>query len=94
MGEGGMIKPCSILGAYTCRPKAFLKLAALLITIPWSLAWGSDPGWLADASTIGISAGAKAPDFELPDQGRRMRKLASLMGRRGLVLVFFRSDDW
>jgi len=89
-----MTRPCSTLVAYTCRLKPLLKLAALLIIIPWSIAWGSDTSWLADASAIGISVGAKAPGFELPDQAHRMRKLASLMGRRGLVLVFFRSADW
>ena len=52
------------------------------------------PTWLQDAADIGIPAGAKAPRFELPDQSGHKRSLASLMDRRGLVLVFFRSADW
>ena len=55
---------------------------------------GEIPGWLKDAGAIGISAGAKAPGFALPDQSGRVRSLASLMERRGVVLVFFRSADW
>jgi peroxiredoxin len=49
---------------------------------------------LVDASQIGLSAGAPAPDFSLPDQAGRSRDFASLAGPRGLVLVFFRSADW
>jgi hypothetical protein len=45
-------------------------------------------------STIGLPVGAKAPAFELPDQNHRKRTLLSLMGPKGLVLVFFRSADW
>jgi hypothetical protein len=65
-----------------------------VLAVTSSRAWGSDRGWLQDAATIGISAGAQAPDFELPDQAGRKHSLRSLMGPRGLVLVFFRSADW
>jgi hypothetical protein len=33
-------------------------------------------------------------DFTLPDQHGRSRTLASLMGPKGLMLVFYRSADW
>jgi peroxiredoxin len=49
---------------------------------------------MQDTVALGIPAGAKAPGFELPDQSGRKRSMASLMDRRGLVLVFFRSADW
>jgi peroxiredoxin len=49
---------------------------------------------MQDSAALGIAAGAKAPGFELPDQAGHKRSLASLMERRGLVLVFFRSADW
>jgi peroxiredoxin len=34
------------------------------------------------------------PDFTLLDQKGEQRTLASLMGPKGLMLVFFRSADW
>jgi hypothetical protein len=42
----------------------------------------------------GPEAGAKVPDFALPDQSGRSRTLASLTGRNGLLLYFVRSADW
>jgi peroxiredoxin len=38
--------------------------------------------------------GAKAPDFEAVDQNGQSRTLRSLTGRKGLMLVFYRSADW
>ena len=38
--------------------------------------------------------GAKVPDFKLSDQNGVNRTLKSLMGPKGLMLVFFRSADW
>jgi hypothetical protein len=49
---------------------------------------------LADASGIGLAAGAAAPEFKLKDQNGRERDRASLTGPNGLALVFFRSADW
>ncbi|MBZ5561491.1 MAG: hypothetical protein LAP13_03630 [Acidobacteriia bacterium] len=89
-----MSRPCSILTACVRRSKPLLTLAALLAIMPGNIAWGKEASWLLDASSIGISVGAKAPAFELRDQVHRMRKPASLMGPRGLVLVFIRSADW
>jgi hypothetical protein len=47
-----------------------------------------------DVTKLGPQIGEKAPDFTLPDQHSQMRTLASLMGPKGLVLVFNRSADW
>jgi hypothetical protein len=47
-----------------------------------------------DVSTLGPQVGEKAPDFSLSDQHGQIRTLASLMGPKGLVLVFNRSADW
>src|SRR3989338_2741209 len=47
-----------------------------------------------DVQKVGPQVGTKVPDFSLPDQGGRVRTLGSLMGPRGVVLVFFRSADW
>ena len=57
------------------------------------LVWGQLQG-LRDATRIGPAIGATAAEFSLPDQSGQRRALESLMGKQGLVLVFFRSADW
>ena len=47
-----------------------------------------------DVTRLGPQVGDKVPDFTLPDQHGQTRTLASLMGSKGLVLVFSRSADW
>lgn len=47
-----------------------------------------------DVATLGPQVGDKVPDVNLSDQRGQMRTLASLMGPKGLVLVFNRSADW
>ena len=47
-----------------------------------------------DVAKLGPQVGEKVPDFSLPDQHGQTRTLASLMGAKGLVLVFNRSADW
>ena len=42
----------------------------------------------------GPAIGAKVPDFQLADQNGASRSLESVMGPKGLMLVFFRSADW
>ncbi len=49
---------------------------------------------LPDIQKLGPQVGARVPDFTLTDQQGRSRTLASLLGPRGLMLVFFRSADW
>lgn len=71
-----------------------LKYVYLAILFSSTLVCGDAPTWMQDTLALGIAAGAKAPGFELPDQSGRKRSMASLMDRRGLVLVFFRSADW
>ncbi len=44
--------------------------------------------------TTGPEAGARVPEFALPDQSGRTRALADLTGPNGLLLVFYRSADW
>ena len=43
---------------------------------------------------LGPQVGERVPDFTLIDQQSRSRTLASLLGPRGLMLVFYRSADW
>ena len=42
----------------------------------------------------GPDVGAKVPAFSLADQAGRERTLASLTGKKGLLLYFVRSADW
>ena len=49
----------------------------------------------AAAQNLGPAVGTKAPDIGTPsDQHGQPRTLASLMGAKGLVLLFFRSAAW
>jgi len=43
---------------------------------------------------IGLSVGQKAPAFAARDQFGQEQSLATLKGRNGTVLLFFRSADW
>ena len=52
------------------------------------------PAMTVDVSTLGPQTGQQVPDFALPDQRGARRTLDSLMGPKGLVLVFSRSVDW
>ena len=47
-----------------------------------------------DTSTIGPQVGAVAPPFDGVDQDGVSRSLRSVAGRKGTMLVFFRSSDW
>ena len=49
---------------------------------------------LPDVQTLGPQVGGRVPDFTLLDQKGQSRTLASLMGPKGLMLVFNRSADW
>ena len=49
---------------------------------------------MPDIQSLGPQVGARVPDFTLPDHKGRSRTLMSLMGPKGLMLVFIRSADW
>ena len=42
----------------------------------------------------GPAVGEVVPAFSASDQNGRIRTLASVMGAKGAMLVFFRSADW
>jgi hypothetical protein len=44
--------------------------------------------------SIGLAVGQKAPAFSVRDQSGRIQTLDTLRGRKGTVLLFFRSADW
>jgi hypothetical protein len=49
---------------------------------------------LPDVQKLGPQIGTRVPDFALLDQNEGSRTLKSLMGPKGVMLVFFRSADW
>lgn len=74
-------------------------VAAAVACVPASLPiqamqQASTPPPLPDVQKLGPQAGDHVPDFTLLDQNGRSRTLTSLMGPKGLMLVFFRSADW
>ena len=42
----------------------------------------------------GPAVGAKMAGFELQDQDGKLRNLGSLLGPKGVVILFYRSADW
>jgi cytochrome oxidase Cu insertion factor (SCO1/SenC/PrrC family) len=52
------------------------------------------PPPLPDLQKLGPQVGDRVPDFTLTDQHGQSRSLASLVGRNGAMLVFYRSADW
>ncbi len=49
---------------------------------------------LPAAREYGPPIGSKMPGFDLKDQDGKSHSLASLMGPKGSVIIFFRSADW
>ena len=49
---------------------------------------------LPDVQKLGPQIGDPVPEFTLRDQNGQSRTLSSLIGPKGLMLVFFRSADW
>ena len=47
-----------------------------------------------DLTALGPQVGVTVPEFGAADQFGRAQTLQTLMGRDGLMLVFFRSADW
>ena len=49
---------------------------------------------IPDVRKLGPQVGSRVPDFTLVDQRGQSHTLTSLMGPKGLMLVFNRSADW
>jgi cytochrome oxidase Cu insertion factor (SCO1/SenC/PrrC family) len=74
---------------------AMLRYAAVAVLAVLALSAASaQQRQRVDVSTLGPQAGQRVPDFRLVDQNGTTRTLESLMGPRGLMLVFLRSADW
>jgi len=68
-----------------------LLLAGLILSAA-GLAGQAPPA--VDTSKVGPQVGAVAPAFSGTDQFGKPQTLASAMGPKGAMLVFFRSADW
>ncbi len=73
----------------TIRPFLAAALAATAVT----LAAAQAPS-VVDTSKLGPQVGATVPSFTGVDQFGKSHTLASSMGPKGAMLVFFRSADW
>jgi hypothetical protein len=88
--RNGKSKPCSHL---IVAPVVAVWLAAALAA-PADAQQTSEPATLPDVQKLGPQVGTRVPDFALADQHGERRTLASLMGARGVMIVFYRSADW
>ena len=73
----------------TIRP----LLAAALMTSAIALVAAQTPA-VVDTTKLGPQVGATVPAFSGVDQFGTAQTLASSMGPKGAMLVFFRSADW
>ena len=73
----------------TIRP----LLAAALMTSAIALVAAQTPA-VVDTTKLGPQVGATVPAFSGVDQFGKAHTLASSMGPKGAMLVFFRSADW
>ncbi len=80
-----MFRPPSIAAA--------LLLAVMSSNAPLDGRQSTTPA-APDVTTLGPQIGEQVPEFSLSDQAGRRQTLRSLMGKDGLVLVFYRSADW
>ena len=67
---------------------------ARIVSLWLALVAAAAAGQAPDPATLGPKVGDRVPGFTLPDQSGAARPLASLLGPKGAVLVFFRSADW
>jgi hypothetical protein len=67
---------------------------ALVLTAALTLAGAAQKQPDASVGDIGPKIGQVAPDFEASDQHGVPRRLSSLLGPKGAMLVFYRSADW
>ena len=54
----------------------------------------SQPRAKIDVSKLGPQVGQRVPAFSLKDQTGKIQTLESIMGPKGVMLVFLRSADW
>jgi hypothetical protein len=91
-----------VIAVATCRAvtlravythQVLLKAFGLLVFLTTPI-WAADQSRDLDLRTVGPQIATHVPDFTLSDQAGQLRTLASLLGPKGAILVFFRSADW
>ena len=76
------------------RTSALITGAIIFVLFARGTAQETPQAPLPDVQTLGPQVGTHVPNFTLLDQSGQSRTLKSLIGARGLMLVFFRSADW
>jgi hypothetical protein len=71
----------------------FLSSAIALLVFLTQPAVAQQPGQI-DVSRLGPQVGQVVPDFRLQDAQGKVWTRDSLMGPKGVMLVFSRSADW
>ena len=72
--------------------KSFVLL--IIAATSASILAAQSPGQKIDVSKLGPQVGEQVPEFSLKDQNGKLRALESIMGPKGVMIVFFRSADW
>ncbi len=73
------------------NPRFAITVLTAVVAVA-SLAGQAPPA--VDTSKVGPQVGAVVPSFSGTDQFGKPHTLASAMGPKGAMLVFFRSADW
>ena len=70
------------------------KTLSLSFAIAMAMLAQTPPAQAPRPAKTGPRLGEILPQFSAPDQNGRTQNLASVMGAKGAMLVFFRSADW
>jgi cytochrome oxidase Cu insertion factor (SCO1/SenC/PrrC family) len=82
------------LGTPGRSPVPYTTAVVVLCLLVSSVAGIASQPSKVDTSTLGPDVGQHVPDFSGTDQFGRQLTLASSLGAKGTMLVFFRSADW
>ena len=73
---------------------AFLLASACCLSVSVAAFGAQQSPAKINIKQLGPQVGEKAPDFDLQDQSGKSWSRDSVMGPKGVVLVFYRSADW
>ena len=73
---------------------AALGLLVILLAAPEARQAPATARTPVDVSKLGPQVGDRIPAFALTDQAGKSWTNETIMGRKGALLVFFRSADW
>lgn len=78
----------------TWRRKIMRRCSTILRRFLWLAVAAFLAAAYGQSIKTGPAVGERIPDFSAQDQASREQTLKSIMGRKGVMLVFFRSADW